>query len=1706
MYVLHSESQPGDVMDSKPQPLCSPFPCTAANGRRGPKPLSSSPETGDARPKPPVKPKPCVLPKPAMPAKPTPVLRQALSEVPSAEKINLLAGPKPYSSGAGNSVKRLSFSLKCPPKEATNGKEVSPPFSSATKPPADGEGAGSAKKSSVAEGASVEEYGESTSVRKCAVPFKVKPVLVAAKLERFPGTTVEEILAKMEKPSKEGLESPDRPRLVRTFFSQEGSTAVHLGPKGYATFRRCSSGGEGGEMELKGPAYRASHEENRLSRNKEETRSSNGQHVPESEQPATERDLYFHSRDSSSSPPSMSCDGGQPGLRSPPSPPGVSVPQTYQPLAKLSSGVTPGSPEAPAEPAQPPGAPYLPPDNHSTRAELSPGSPDAVIKPLKSSTDVSYILTQAPGSPLALADPCPLGSPSASAETSLSPCPPSPSARHHEGLLLPGPSLSVALTPPADHSPETPSCLLGISESPGSPNTLSDYCLGSDQPPGSPSHAQESLLLSRNQDSPKNHTQAVPPEDKPPNLSQLPLRRASEGVVRPQGKKGKEELGGSWAALPRGGPPLEQAAVGESNWSLSQSFEWSFPNRTLECGGKRLGSPPRSPIAEAEDTGLLETELGGNISSPERSYEERSSEGLSRREDEAEAYGSSPGCKDSWSQAVGQPESPSALLQMPAPGGPSGGREPSSHELKGPLVATGCGFQEEDEGVLPFDPTQEEGALQAMEPLPSVEQSAPPAQPCISFLEDAQIQTAMSSREDEYTLDLVQKSKTGDADPLREVEHDPSSCWLDELLASPPPSADDTKRRSTPKLDDPTGPEDLLGWSRKDLCSEFGIAETGRSTAFDIGWAEEAVGSKAEWADETEQDREFGTSKRDWPSSYSADDDDRQDMKFATSSQDWARGTPLVGNSSQGQEDWLTAYGSSCADQQIGESDWSSTYDIDSAECQNTEPYVRKPGWPRLCTDADADEGSREFAVGNTDWSSQYIVSAGDRTDWPSSAENASFVESNVNAKSSDVSNKCSPVHHQDTQPSIRHSEGADDGSDIDGPYQEAALSAHQSGWPSETSADSSASELQMGFNDQQLEQPSTCSASHPASQVNIQQHSRPDAYGFSDASCLESELSAKQSDWPTRFDLGVDQCQNSEFSVGKPDGIDEYNDSQTGWEREVDIVSGGSTPGFGSGDAEFRAQKTVWTDDYILGGSDLQGSNFSAGTRDWAKGTDVSGTEQKKEYGASGKNQGASFDLLDMSDLRMTIDLVETSDSLIDQTRDLRTVAMDEPRGVGEGQSDWTQDLSLGGISLSKAESPDESGKPTEKQPDWPSALGLARLSASSNAGLVNLELPREPGVGQPDLAYSSGLESMDISDESSKGLDGAEEAGPVEMDWTSESQKEHQDHSFRFGAPCLGGGENQQPGTSEDPGERESHSKQLSSTSHLLEEMVVNSSVKEVAQQKRPSSSHSCHSGEEGALSSLTDDQMTAAEKTRASLVSVEVKEDEKVRSSGDGGISQLDSRNCSQLPLEARRLSYPEQNGSQVAQPMSQEGHATDRNGASPGETFIFLVDTEVLDSTAYRDRANLGRKRGHRAPATRSGGALSESDRDSWMFKDSTEPRVAPVVSDEEAAEEPRSRRPRNSPLSKGVKVPLFPGLNPSALKAKLRGRNRSAEEGDSHSEAKQSPAKEAHVQRSKSCKIASGKPLVLPPKPEKTSGSEASSPNWLQVLKLKKKKS
>lgn len=177
------------------------------------------------RPKPPVRPKPRVLPKPAVPAKPpvpppAPGPRHPRPELPSAEKMNRLAGPQPYSgAGAGGPLRRPSFTVRSP--DTHNGKGLSSPPVTGTEeeePPA-----------------------PPTPSRKGPAPFKVTPVPVAARPERFPGTTVEEILAKMD--SREGPGSPDRAWLSP--FCTDPSS--RFGSKTFTAFRKRPSGEADGD-------------------------------------------------------------------------------------------------------------------------------------------------------------------------------------------------------------------------------------------------------------------------------------------------------------------------------------------------------------------------------------------------------------------------------------------------------------------------------------------------------------------------------------------------------------------------------------------------------------------------------------------------------------------------------------------------------------------------------------------------------------------------------------------------------------------------------------------------------------------------------------------------------------------------------------------------------------------------------------------------------------------------------------------------------------------------------------------------------------------------------------------------------------------------------------------------------------------------------------------------------------------------------------------------------------------------------------------------------------------------------------------------------------------------------------------------------------------------------------------------------------------
>ncbi|XP_019362886.1 PREDICTED: uncharacterized protein KIAA1671 homolog isoform X1 [Gavialis gangeticus] len=171
------------------------------------------------------------------------------------------------------------------------------------------------------------------------------------------------------------------------------------------------------------------------------------------------------------------------------------------------------------------------------------------------------------------------------------------------------------------------------------------------------------------------------------------------------------------------------------------------------------------------------------------------------------------------------------------------------------------------------------------------------------------------------------------------------------------------------------------------------------------------------------------------------------------------------------------------------------------------------------------------------------------------------------------------------------------------------------------------------------------------------------------------------------------------------------------------------------------------------------------------------------------------------------------------------------------------------------------------------------------------------------------------------------------------------------------------------------------------------------------------------------------------------------------------------------------------------------------------FSFIDQTAVLDSSVLKTRVQLSKKRRRRAPVSharrRSSGMESESRlaamdeaSSAWMFKDSTEEKSA---KQEASDEEEKIHRPERSPAAQPQRLPVFPGMDPSVLKAQLRRR-----------QELESPAETGSAQLSKSPKpqFQPGAPgsRVLPSSAEREDRSEETSPQWLKELKSKKRQS
>ncbi|KAM6392643.1 LOW QUALITY PROTEIN: 182 kDa tankyrase-1-binding protein [Pluvialis apricaria] len=1596
-------------------------------------------------PKPPVRPKPRVLPKPAVPAKPSlpqppPGPRHPRPELPSAER-NRLAGPQPYSGGSsGGPLRRPSFTLKSP--ETLNGKGLpSPPVAAAEDPGP----------------TPVEEVSPTppTPSRKGPAPFKVTPVPVATKPERFPGTTVEEILAKMD--SRRGPGSPDRARLSP--FCPDPSS--RFGSKIFTAFRRCPKEVDGGP-------------------------SGEARQTP---QPAAGElgtgDDRHPIAETSTPPAGPSCAGDPCGRRRSPSPPDLS---SLQPGALG----PPGSPRPPTCPA--PEAPFQP----------SASAPGSLMPPPE---------LPAPGPP-----PWPHGFPEP---------PPRPQLRSPATLIqAPGrslphsePRLGVSRSPGSPHTPGegspvssppgTPELPPRVTCPPGSPEAATEYPVTPSLPPEPP--CSSLLKASRPPGSPEGPDDSVSPQSPEyPDFSPSPsgrdsgLRRSSEGVLQPPtAGQGMGELGGSLSACPvPGTPPSEPSLGSESSWSLSQSFEWTFPSR----GGTALASPPRSPIRETADSGL-------------------SSEGESDGEDPDPGPLCSQG--DSGSQGPG-----AGSRGAPCPGGPVAQREDE-----------GSAEEEEEEGEAERMPPCPRSSLCLTEPSQDPAEPEPPSAAPGPSLRPPHPRFRPTASDCPASPQGPGGPGPGRGTPRGPHPHaDPG--WLAELLASPGPHGSPEVRGT------------CSDWSRKDLCSEFGIGQTSPGChTFD--WTREAVARERDWPGETEQDREFGT-KSSWDSNNSVRAGDRQDGPFSTHRKDWGsnyKGTELMGETRLGCSDWSKSHGTeeSCLQDQdfsAGKPKWGTGYVLDSAgsreeigsgkavsssygvghgQQQDEEPSSRQPSWAGRYGSGDA--GSQDGEV-TPAWAGHYGSSDAEMKDKELTPDWASKYSKDAETKDKDFTLGWAGRSRLGTlEPQKRSSAPA--GQPGDSKYSTRDMESQDREFsPSRPAWDSKYSTRDMESQDREF------SPSRPAwtGEYSTQRHGEPGRefspsrpaegceYTTRDMESQDREFSPSRPAWDSEYRSRDVESQEREFSPSRPANLPstapgmwrtrdgEFKPRRPTWD---DGYSGREME---TQDSGFKPSRPAWDDDHNARDMETQDQEFSPSRPAWdseCRSRDTGKEESEFSPGRlswDGECSIGQTELVDAFGVRK-VDLPgsRAPDPLAQEPSWGSTDRQE--RRVPPGSRDWAEELGgaerhsqFGIIGTERVPDPSSAGATADGSMSWAGGMRSGHLQETLGDWQRDVLL-RQPGchqlrgtgdaggVGLGQTASGQGLGRLPATGSSAQ----PQEAGLEEPGWSRDldaaswsvelcdAEAKRREWASAFGARCAARSRDfsaEEQSLGDDPGSAD-RSIRLSDPSPLMGDAPGRP-----ASWRRP----------------LGVEPPSPHAEERDLLEPAPAPGSPRGLPSAAGG--------CQRDPYpDTESEEAPSEHPDGKRPPSWEEKRLPPLDTSQPegttdpaGQEFTFLEDTEVLDSSVYRSKANLGRKRRHRAPALRPG-ATSEGD--SWIFRDSTEPRPAcsAVSSDEEAAEEPKSRRVRASPSSKGVKVPLFPGLNASALKAKLRGRNRSVEEGAPVGDSKATPSKDPHVQRSKSCKIPglSGKPLALPPKPEKSSGSDASPPHWLQALKLKKKK-
>ncbi|KAJ7398751.1 tankyrase 1 binding protein 1 [Pitangus sulphuratus] len=1068
------------------------------------------------------------------------------------------------------------------------------------------------------------------------------------------------------------------------------------------------------------------------------------------------------------------------------------------------------------------------------------------------------------------------------------------------------------------------------------------------EPPGEAPHTPRLAVgeLGMGDDEHSMAETSSPPRD-------VGLRRSSEGVLQsPPTGQGLGQLGGSLSALPRPGDPLSEPSLGsESSWSLSQSFEWTFPSR----GARLPAFPPHSPIWETPDSGLSE-------------------------EGESEGEAAAPSLpEDSGSEG---PDSRGAE-GAPCPGGPVAQRE-----------AEGL-TEEEEEGEAERGAPGSQSPLCVTEPGWDPAEPEPPTQPSTTTAAPSDPAPPDPATPDPAPLadlawagdspkDLQGPGGPGQAEgPPQGPDPHADPGWLTELLASP--GAHTTGH----------GPlEDLLGWSRKDLCSEFGICRPRQAGTFD--WSCPAVSRERDWPAETKQDQEF-RAKSGWDSTHSDSAGVRPDGRFGAAREGWSsdyRGTELMGDTKLGGSDWSQSLsaGESCLrdpDFSGSTAKWGPGYGLGCTSSAE-ELDSGQPTWVGRYGTGDTEMKDRELTP---DWASKFSSQdAGSRDE----DFTLGWAGRSSTGDTGSLDKELSPSRPAwDSRYSTRDMES-----------QDREFSPSRPAWTAEY-RDTQSQDRE--FSPSQLAEGSECSTSNVETQDREFSPSGvawDNRYSTQDMESQDREFSPSRSAWTGEIrDM---ESQDRKFGPRRPAWTGEYRDvesqdqefspSRLTWDdrsssRDTESqdrefhpsrpaeASECTSKDLETQDGEFGPSRAAWGDRSSTSNMETEDSGFTPSRATWDDGHSTGDMEtwHGELFSPSGAAWGDRSSTRDVE----AQDREFSSSGAVQDGEHSSVICMEEEQELIPGQLSCSSESSIGQAGLVGVREEDVSGSlcpdPPAQKPTWGSAHQQEHDSSDSRdwaeelgggdchnqfGGIRTEWVPDPCSTGASDSAMSRGLQSLagwhrDLS------LDTGDAHWSQDLEsWSMEPQDaeaKHQEWASAFGARCAARSRDCSTGEWSLGGDTgtQDRSLRLSAPSPPMGDAPADPPALQTSQgdllspteEERDLPEHATALQSPGALSLLQE---------AASGIPVDTGTEEPTLDHPDGD---------SPPGWGEERLSL---GTPQPEEPMEQ------------GQEFPFLEDTELLDSSVFRSKASLGRKRRHRAPALRP----TAPEGDSWIFRDST----------------------------------------------------------------------------------------------------------------------